>query len=185
MTRQDIIKLYPNSTEEQIDGILKLHHNELETEKGKNKDLKNTADELKKAQEELEALRGKVNKNVPDDWESQITKLQEANAKAQQTIKDMELKTSLLGQGYGADDVDAYIKAVNEGGDIATVLGNMKKNVIAAYDKERMDKTPEAGGSGKDDPKEAEKLEAETAKSIAASIGHSSKKTNDIVNAYT
>ena len=35
MTRQDIIKVFPNATEEQIQNILNSHHSELETEKEK------------------------------------------------------------------------------------------------------------------------------------------------------
>ena len=185
MTRADIIKLFPNATEESISALLNAHHAEIEAEKGKNKELKNTAEELKKAQEELEELKGKVDSNVPDDWEAQLDKLREQNEKAQKTIKDMELKNNLLGKGFGAADVDAYIKAINEGGDIADVLAKMKDNAISAYDKKRMEDTPEAGGSGSDDPDAQAKADAEVAKNIAESIGRNSASSNDIVNAYT
>ena len=183
MTRKDIMKAFPNATEEQINEILKLHHSELEAEKGKNQELKDAADELKKAQEEIRTLEEKVKgkEDTPDDWKDQIAKLTEANAKAQQTIKNMELKNSLIDKGYSSEDADKFIKTMNEGGDIASVLGEMKSNVISAYDKDRMKKTPEASGSSaKDDVNNKT-----TAEKLAEGIVSASNETsNDVLANY-
>ena len=46
MTRADIIKQFPNATEEQISALLNAHHSELEAVKDKNKELKDAAKEL-------------------------------------------------------------------------------------------------------------------------------------------
>lgn len=183
MTRQDILKEFPTASESQIDAILAMHHTELQKEKEKGKELKDASKELEEAKQQIEDLKAKAESGAPEDWESQISKLTEANDKAQKTIRDMQLKNSLLGKGFSADDADAYIKAINDGGDIADVLGKIKDNVISAYDKERMDKTPDPIGSSKD-PDKSQK-EAELAKEIAGSIGNNTIAANDIVKAYT
>ena len=151
MTRQDVLKEFPNATESQIDSILKMHHAELQQEKEKNKDLKDTSKELEEAQKELEELRKKAESGAPEDWQSQLDKLTKAYDESQKTIKNMQLKNSLKEKGFSDEDADKFIKTMDEGGDIASVLGELKTNVIANYDKERMDKTPDpSGGKGKE-----------------------------------
>ena len=95
MTRQDILKTFPNATEDQISAIMASHHAELNQEKEKNKDLKDTSKELEAAQKELEELRAKAESGAPKDWQEQLDKLTEAYNKSQKTIKNMQLKNSL------------------------------------------------------------------------------------------
>lgn len=185
MTRQDIMKTFPNATEEQISAMLGMHHAELQQEKDKSKGLKDTSKELEEAQKELEELRSKAESGAPEDWETQLGKLKEANEKAQKTIRNMELKNSLKEKGFSDADADNFIKTMDEGGDIASVMGEMRTNIISAYDQERMDKTPEATGGKLDTDVEKEKADASFAKNIAESIGHNSKSASDIVDAYT
>ena len=182
MTRNDLLKISPNLTEEQITGILNAHHAELTAEKEKSKTLSNsTSDELAKANAEVERLKQLAENNNQDDLQSQIDKLTEANAEAQRTIKNMELKANLLGQGFGTEDVDLYIKPINEGGDIATVLGLMKNNAISAHDKARMENTPSPIGSGHTPPDTKD-----AATQLASSLfGDSSNKNQkDILSNY-
>lgn len=182
MTRNDLLKISPNLTEEQITEILNSHHSELTAEKEKSKTLSNTtSEELAKAKAEVERLTKIAEESNPGDLQSQIDKLTEANAEAQRTIKNMELKANLLGQGFGSEDVDLYIKTVNEGGDIATVLGQMKQNAISAHDKARMENTPAPIGSGHTPPETKD-----TASQLVSSLfGESSnKKQADILSNY-
>lgn len=149
MTRQDVLKIFPTATEEAINAMLASHHAELNQEKEKNKDLKDTSKELEAAQKELEELRAKAESGAPDDWQAQLDKLTKAYEDSQKTIKNMQLKNSLKEKGFSDEDADKFIKTMDEGGDIASVLGELKTNVIANYDKERMDKTPDpSGGKG-------------------------------------
>lgn len=182
MTRADVIKVFPNATEDQISDILNSHHSELNAEKDKAKNLSNnSASELAKAQEEVERLKKLAEENNTNDLQSQIDKLTKANEDAQKTIKNMELKANLLGKGFGADDVDLYIKTMNEGGDIAEVLGKMKENAISAHDKERLENTPAPQGSGSTPPDTKD-----TANKLASQmVGDSSKINNtDILSNY-
>lgn len=182
MTRADVIKVFPNATEDQINDILKSHHVELTAEKDKAKNLSNnSASELAKAQEEVERLKKLAEENNSNDLQSQIDKLTKANEDAKRTIKNMELKAALLGKGFGVDDVDLYIKTMNEGGDIADVLGKMKENAISAHDKARLESTPAPQGSGSTPPDTKDKA----SKLASGLYGDSSNKnTNDILANY-
>lgn len=162
MTRQDVLKIFPTATEEQISGMMAAHNTEMQAEKEKNKDLKDTSKELEEAKKELEELREKAESGAPDDWQAQLDKLNKAYEESQKTIKNMQLKNSLKEKGFSDEDADKFIKTMNDGGDIASVLGELKTNVIANYDKERMDKTPDPSGGkgsdGTDDQDNASKL---------------------------
>lgn len=173
MTRQDVLKVFPNSTEEQISAILASHHAELNQEKEKNKDFKDTSKELEEAQKELEELRKKAESGAPDDWQAQLDKLTKANEDAQKTIKNMQLKNSLKEKGFSDEDADKFIKTMGEGGDIASVLGEMKTSIIANYDKERMDNTPDPSGSKGDTGSK----ELDDASKLASSLIGDSKTT--------
>lgn len=181
MTRQDVIKIFPAATEDQITAFLNANGSEVSAEKEKNKELKNASKELEEAQKELEELRKKAESGAPDDWQAQLDKLTKAYDESQKTIKNMQLKNSLKEKGFSDEDADKFIKTMDEGGDIATVLGELKTNVIANYDKERMDNTPDPSG-GKGD---AGAEEMDDASRIASSlVGNlkSSEQTNVLAN---
>ena len=183
MTRNDVMKIFPNATEEQITSILNSHHNELSAEKENAKALSNnSALELAKAKEEVEKLKNQAEANGSNGLQKQIDELTKANEQAQKTIKNMELKANLLGQGFGAEDVDLYIKTMDEGGDIASVLGKMKENAISAHDKARLEKTPEPQGSGSTPPDTKDTA----SKLVSGMFGNSSNKSNanDILSNY-
>ena len=183
MTRKDILKTFPNATEEQITEILNSYNQDVEKEKEKSKELKDAAEELKKAQDEIKSLEEKINgkENVPEDWQEQINKLNEAYESAQKTIKNMELKNNLIEKGFGSDDADKFIKTMNEGGDIATVLGEMKTNVISAYDKDRMKNTPEASGSSNNNDGNNKTTAEKLAEGI---VSASNEANNDVLANY-
>ncbi len=185
MTRQDVMNIFPTATEEQITAFLNANGSEVNAEKEKNKELKDTSKELEAAQKELEALKAKAESGAPDDWQAQIDKLTEANNKAQKTIKNMQLKNDLKDKGFSNDDADKFIKTMEEGGDIAAVMGELKKSVIASYDKERMNNTGDPDGSDGQNPGGKDEAEDAYAKEIAGSIGRGTKASDDIVNAYT
>ena len=58
MTREDVLKLFPEATDEQITNLLNQNNSEVATEKNKAKQYKakaESADELQKKLDELEA----------------------------------------------------------------------------------------------------------------------------------
>lgn len=170
MTRQDVLKIFPTATEDQITAYLNAVNSELNAEKEKSKNLKDTSKELEDAKKELDELRAKAENGAPDDWQAQFDKLKEANEKAQRTIKNMEIKNSMLSKGFEESDIDDYLKAVNEGGDITEILGRMKDNAISAHDKKRLENTPNPKGSGA-----GSSNEKDTAEKLVESIYGGSK----------
>ena len=59
MTRAEVIKLFPDATEEQISGILNAHHKEMDAEREKNKDAKDNAAKVAELQAQIEELSTK------------------------------------------------------------------------------------------------------------------------------
>ena len=86
MTRDDVLKLFPDATDEQITHLLNQNNSEVAKEKNKAnqyKDKANSADELQKKLDELEAGQltevEKANKAL-EAANEQIAKLQKDNA---------------------------------------------------------------------------------------------------------
>lgn len=86
MTRDDVLKLFPDATDDQITNLLNQNNSEVATEKNKAKQYREkagTADELQKKLDELEAGNlseiEKANKAL-DAANQQIAELQKNNA---------------------------------------------------------------------------------------------------------
>lgn len=160
MTRQDVIKLFPDATEEQITNLLNAHHKDVDAEKEKAKaSSKDSADKVAELQAQLEALQ---NKDTPEieKIQKQLEKMTADYDKAQKTIKDMELKNNLIGQGVSGEDADKLIEQMSAEKFDASVIGTIINNAISAHDKDRMQNTPDpTGGNGAPDTKsDAEKI---------------------------
>lgn len=86
MTREDVLKLFPEATDEQITNLLNQNNSEVATEKNKAKQYKakaDTADNLQKQLDEIQAGNltelEKANKAL-DTANQQIADLQKSNA---------------------------------------------------------------------------------------------------------
>jgi hypothetical protein len=86
MTREDVLKLFPEATDEQITNLLNQNNSEVATEKNKAKQYKakaDTADDLQKQLDEIQAGNltelEKANKAL-DTANQQIADLQKSNA---------------------------------------------------------------------------------------------------------
>lgn len=93
MTREDVLKLFPEATDEQITNLLNQNNSEVATEKNKAKQYKakaNTADDLQKQLDDLQAGNmselEKANKAL-ETANQQIADLQKNNA-----IRDLREK---------------------------------------------------------------------------------------------
>ena len=159
MTRQDVIRLFPDATDEQISGILNAHHKEMDAEKEKTKDAKDSVAKVAELQAQIEELNNKDLTEI-DKIQKQLDKVQDEYDKAQKTIKNMELKTSLLDQGVSGEDADKLIEAMSAEKFDASVIGTMIANAISAHDKEALKSTPDpSGAQGKPDTRsDAEKI---------------------------
>lgn len=178
MTRADIMKLFPTATDEQITSLLNQHQSELQSEKVKTKENKENAGKVAELQAQLEELN---NRELPDieKMKKQIEKVQGEYEKAQQTIKNMELKSALQTQGISGDDADSFIQSMNSDKFDASVLGTIINNAISAKEKKDMDNTPEPNGANSNPEQKSEAEQIAEALDIV-----SPQNTGNIIEHY-
>lgn len=180
MTREDVLKLFPTATEEQIKTLLNQHHSELDVEKSKNKANADNEATIKDLRKQIEDMQNKDLSDV-EKLQKQIDELTSANQTANQTIKDMEMKNNLLGKGISAEDADKFIAGMKEDKFDAGILETMINNAVAAKEKADLHNTPNHGGNGKseDDKKtDAEKLVS------SLGLASSENKSVDVISNY-
>ena len=184
MTREDVLKLFPEATDEQITNLLNQNNSEVATEKNKAKQYKakaDTADNLQKQLDEIQA--------------GNLTELEKANKAletANQQIADLQKKNAIRDQRESAmtnfkitaEQAKTIVK--DDGSLDYAELGKImsEKETAAAQAKEQeIAKNQEipGGGAGGDKGKtEAEK----TAEAIGKNLAGTNKAAESIVNSY-
>ena len=187
MTRDDVLKLFPDATDEQITNLLNQNNSEVAKEKNKvnqYKDKANSADELQKRLDELEAGQltelEKANKAL-EAANEQISKLQKDNA-----IRDQR-EAAMTNFKITADQAKVVVK--DDGSLDYESLGKIisEKETASAKAKEEEianNSTNPGGGSATggngDDKTEAEKV----AESIGKSLAGVNESAKSIVESY-
>ena len=182
MTREDVLKLFPEATDEQITNLLNQNNSEVATEKNKAKQYKakaDTADDLQKQLDEIQAGNltelEKANKAL-DTANQQIAELQKNNA-----IRDLREK-AMTDFKVTAEQAKAIIK---EDGSFDTAeLGKImsEKETAAAQAKEQeIAKNQDIPGGGSNKSGADNKTNAEK---IAESLISNAPKNNDVLSHY-
>lgn len=202
MTREDVKKIFPDATDEQITSFLNQSNSDVAKEKAKNQKLKEDAEKAKALETELEELK-KQNMSEAEKAELERQKEKTANEKR---ISDLEsaLKTSqkeaLTGKitsifasaGMKGDAYAGAIKAfsnmdaedaLKEAQTFVNGISEEKKSTLdtakAAWEKEALEKTPNPGG-GKSGGEPEKKSEAsEYAKAYSAKMCPENKPADD------
>lgn len=182
MTREQVLKLFPDATDEQITGLLNQTNSEVAREKEKNKAYKekaDNADELQKKLDELEACNlseiEKANKAL-EAANSQIAKLQKENA-----VRDQR-ESAMTNFKITADQAKAIVK--DDGSLDYTELGKImsEKETAAAQAKEQeIAKHQDIPGGGSNKGGADNKTNAEK---IAESLISNAPKNNDVLSHY-
>lgn len=182
MTREQVLKLFPDATDEQITGLLNQTNSEVAREKEKNKAYKekaDNADELQKKLDELEAGNlseiEKANKAL-EAANSQIAKLQKENA-----VRDQR-ESAMTNFKITADQAKAIVK--DDGSLDYTELGKImsEKETAAAQAKEQeIAKHQDIPGGGSNKGGADNKTNAEK---IAESLISNAPKNNDVLSHY-
>lgn len=184
MTREDVLKLFPEATDEQITNLLNQNNSEVATEKNKAKQYKakaDTADNLQKQLDEIQAGNltelEKANKAL-ETANQQIADLQKKNA-----IRDQR-ESAMINFKITAEQAKTVVKD-DDSLDYAE-LGKImsEKETAAAQAKEQeiaKNQDIPGGGAGGDKGKtEAEK----TAEAIGKNLAGTNKAAESIVNSY-
>lgn len=202
MTREDVKKIFPEATDEQITSFLNQSNSDVAKEKAKNQKLKEDAEKAKVLETELEELK-KQNMSEAEKAELERQKEKAANEKR---ISDLEsaLKTSqkealtgkitsifasagMKGNAYAGaikafsnmDAEDALKEAQTFVDGISEVNKSTLDTAKAAWEKEALEKTPNPGG-GKSGGEPEKKSEAsEYAKAYSAKMCPENKPADD------
>lgn len=182
MTREDVLKLFPEATDEQITNLLNQNNSEVATEKNKAKQYKakaDTADDLQKQLDEIQAGNltelEKANKAL-DTANQQIADLQKSNA-----IRDQR-EAAMTNFKITAEQAKAVVK--DDGSLDYTKLGKImsEKETAAAQAKEQeIAKNQDIPGGGSNKGGADNKTNAEK---IAESLISNAPKNNDVLSHY-
>ena len=202
MTREDVKKIFPDATDEQITSFLNQSNSDVAKEKAKNQKLKEDAEKAKALETELEELK-KQNMTEAEKAELERQKEKAANEKR---ISDLESalatsqKEALTGKitsifanaGMKGDAYAGAIKAfsnmnaedaLKEAQTFVDGISAENKNALdtakAAWEKEALENTPNPGG-GKSGGEPEKKSEAsEYAKAYSAKMCPENKPADD------
>lgn len=202
MTREDVKKIFPDATDEQITSFLNQSNSDVAKEKAKNQKLKEDAEKAKALETELEELK-KQNMTEAERTELEHQKEKATNEKR---ISDLESalkaaqKDALTGKitsifasaGMKGDAYAGAIKAfsnmdaedaLKEAQTFVDGISEEKKSTLdtakAAWEKEALENTPNPGG-GKSGGEPEKKSEAsEYAKAYSAKMCPENKPADD------
>lgn len=202
MTREDVKKIFPDATDEQITSFLNQSNSDVAKEKVKNQKLKEDAEKAKALETELEELK-KQNMTEAERTELEHQKEKATNEKR---ISDLESalkaaqKDALTGKitsifasaGMKGDAYAGAIKAfsnmdaedaLKEAQNFVDGISELNKSTLdtakAAWEKEALEKTPNPGG-GKSGGEPEKKSEAsEYAKAYSAKMCPENKPADD------
>lgn len=202
MTREDVKKIFPDATDEQITSFLNQSNSDVAKEKAKNQKLKEDAEKAKALETELEELK---KQNMSEAEKAELER-QKEKAENEKRISDLEsaLKTSqkeaLTGKitsifasaGMKGDAYAGAIKAfsnmdaedaLKEAQTFVDGISEVNKSTLdtakAAWEKEALENTPNPGG-GKSGGEPEKKSEAsEYAKAYSAKMCPENKPADD------
>ena len=202
MTREDVKKIFPEATDEQITSFLNQSNSDVAKEKAKNQKLKEDAEKAKALETELEELK---KQNMSEAEKAELER-QKEKATNEKRISDLEsaLKTSqkeaLTGKitsifasaGMKGDAYAGAIKAfsnmdaedaLKEAQTFVDGISEVNKSTLdtakAAWEKEALENTPNPGG-GKSGGEPEKKSEAsEYAKAYSAKMCPENKPADD------
>ena len=89
MTREDVIKNFPDATKEQVTAILNLHNSELTTEKEKAEKFKLDAEKVSGLQKELGQYKA-----ISEKAEAMQKQIEELKTKSAETVKEKETEVN-------------------------------------------------------------------------------------------
>ena len=198
MTREDVKKIFPDATDEQITSFLNQSNSDVAKEKAKAQKVKEQAEKADALEKELEELK---QQNMTDAEKAELER-QKEKAANEKRISDLEsaLATSkreaLTGKitsifanaGMQGDAYAGAIKAfsnmnaedaLKEAQTFVDGISEVNKTTLdtakAAWEKEALENTPNPGG-GAGGGKETKKSEAsEYAKAYSARMNHEAK----------
>ena len=185
MTREDVLKLFPDATDEQITNLLNQNNSEVAREKNKAGKDKEELARLKEVEKEYNEFK----EQGMSENEKTVKALESANQKIAELEKRDIIRTQRANamEKFGLTAEQASKVVTDDGATDYEVLGQIfadsKKSAIAEYEKQKLDNTPNPGGTkvGSDNEKnEAEKI----AERIGKNLAGTNENAKSIVDSY-
>lgn len=202
MTREDVKKIFPDATDEQITSFLNQSNSDVAKEKAKAQKVKEQAEKADALEKELEELK---QQNMTDAEKTELER-QKEKAANEKRISDLEsalaasqrealtgkitsifASAGMKGDSYAGaikafsnmDAEDALKEAQNFVDEISEVNKSTLDTAKAAWEKEALENTPNPGG-GKSGGEPEKKSEAsEYAKAYSAKMCPENKPADD------
>lgn len=183
MTREDVLKLFPDATDEQITNLLNRTQSELLRAKNQIEKYKEDANKTSELQKELDELK----KQGMSELEKANMELEKAKAEIQnqnQKIELMEQKNNLAKIGIIGEQADSLFVGGKLNYDVLGQIISERENISASNKEKELAGQAGNPNSGvevsKSDKTEADKV----VDSIISNISNSTKTTTDIINSY-
>ncbi len=202
MTREDVKKIFPEATDEQITSFLNQSNSDVAREKAKAQKVKEQADKADALEKELEALK---EQNMSEAEKAELER-QKEKAANEKRISDLEFalatsqREALVGKitsifataGMKGDAYTGAIKAfsnmkaddaLKEAQAFVDGISTENKTALdtakAAWEKEALEKTPNPGGGTGDGKTEKKSEASEYAKAYSARMNPEIKPADD------
>ena len=186
MTREDVKKIFPDATDEQITSFLNQSNSDVAKEKAKAQKVKEQAEKADALEKELERQKEKAaNEKRISDLESALAASQREALTGK--ITSIFASAGMKGDAYAGaikafsnmDAEDALKEAQNFVDEISEVNKSTLDTAKAAWEKEALENTPNPGG-GKSGGEPEKKSEAsEYAKTYSAKMCPENKPADD------
>ena len=176
MTRNDVLKLFPDATDEQITNLLNKSGEEMAREKEKANQYKAKADKADELQAGNMTELEKANKAL-DTANQRIAKLQKDNA-----VRDLR-ESAMSDFGITAEQAKTVVK---EDGSFDTtslgkIISDMKANAIAEYEKNALKDTPNPNNGGNNNEPDSKPADVANAEQISFGTVASAESQNSYV----
>ena len=183
MTRDDVLKLFPEATDDQITNLLNQNNSEVVREKNKASQYKVKADKADELQTQLNELEAgnmtelqKANKAL-ETANQQIAELQKNNA-----IRDLR-ESAMTDFKITAEQAKAVVK---EDGSFDTaalgkIMSDKEAAAIAEYEKKNLEDTPNPNNGGNNDKPDSKPADVANAEQISFGTVASAESQNSYV----
>ena len=181
MTREDVLKLFPDATDEQITNLLNQNNSEVAKEKNKANQYKADADKAKELQDELD----KINEQNLSEVEKANKALETANNRIAELEKKDAISTTkatvISKFKVSAEQADKIVK--DDGSldydALGQIISDKETAAASAKEKEIRDNSGNPGGAGGGNNETKSKAEQ-----IASKLFGGQKQENNILSHY-
>lgn len=202
MTREDVKKIFPDATDDQINSFLNQSNSDVAKEKAKSQKLKEQADKAGQYEKELEELKKQnmteaerleaERQKEKEDNEKRISDLEKALAESNRKALTSDISTMFANAGLSTETYSGAIKAFSampaeeaakEAETFVKEVSEANKSALdtakANWEKEVLEGTPNPGGGKNDNKKEEKSAAADFAKKYSARMNPETKPTDD------